>query len=119
MENENLNIAVQASGQPTNKVSATGTAAGGIAAVLAGVMTAYIGPAIMEQLGSWGTANPSTAAFLVALAAALAGFFATKYGGQAAAYNVLDKPNIPLISADKVEVVEETKDGDIEENKPE
>lgn len=122
MANENLNVAVQATNQPTNKVAATGTAAGGLAAVIAGTMAAYGGPAIQELLGSWGTNYPSVSQLLILIVTGVAAYFATKYGSQQAAWNVLDKPNIPLVPAETVVVkevvVEEPKVG-IEENIPE
>jgi hypothetical protein len=74
----------------------------------------------MEQLGTWGTSNPSTAALLVAAVAAIVGYFATKYGGQAAAYNVLDKPNVPMVPAPaRTVVVEPVAVTGVVENKPE
>ena len=115
MENE-LNIAVQSSGQPTNKVRAASNVGGALAGVMAGVMTAFGGPAIMELMGEWGMSHPSTAALLVATVAALASWVAGKYGGQTAAFNVLDKPNIPLVAISSLPSGE-TKTN-IEENKP-
>ena len=102
MENSNLSVAVQTSGQPTNKVAAASNMGGGLAAVVAGVMAAYGGPAITEMLGTWSTTHPSATALLVAAVAAVAGYFVTKFGGQAAAYNVLDKPNVPMVPATEV-----------------
>lgn len=94
-------LAVQAEPQPTRKVAAASNAAGSLAAVLAGVMAGYGGPAITEMLGTWGEAHPSTTQLVVALAAAGAAYVATKYGSQRAAYNVLDKPNVPLAPASR------------------
>jgi hypothetical protein len=91
-----VNVAVQTGPQPTNKVAAASEAAGSLAAVLAGVMAGYGGPAITELLGAWGEANPSTTQLVVALVAAAAGYVVVKYPARAAAYNVLDKPNVPL-----------------------
>lgn len=90
-------IAVQAAPEPTNKVAAASNAAGGLAAVVAGVMAAYGGPAIVELLGEWGATHPSTTQLVVGIGAAVAGFVVTRAGGRAAAYNVLDKPNVPLV----------------------
>lgn len=89
-------VAIQTGSQPTNKVAAAANAAGSLAAVLAGVMSGYAGPAIAELAGEWGKNHPSTLQLIIALIAAAAAFAVTKYGGQAAAYNVLDKPNVPL-----------------------
>jgi hypothetical protein len=89
-------VAFQTGGQPTRKVSAASNVGGSVAAVLAGVMAGYGGPAIMELLGEYGSSHPSVAQFLIMIATSVAAFIATKYGGQAAAYNVLDKPNVPL-----------------------
>jgi hypothetical protein len=97
---EPLNIAVQDSAQPTNKVAAATNASGGIAAVVASIMAAYGGPAIVEALGEFATTNPSGTAFAVMLVTGVASFYAAKLGGQAAAFNVLDKPNVPLARAD-------------------
>ena len=109
-------IARQASSQPTNKVRAASNVGGALAGVMAGVMTAFGGPALMELMGVWGTSHPSTAALLVASVAALASWVAGKYGGQQAAYNVLDKPNIPLVSVSSLPT--EVAETHIEENKP-
>lgn len=92
-------LAVQSGGQPTRKVSAATNAAGSVAAVLAGVMAGYGGPAIMELLGKYGETHPSVAQFLIMATTSLAAFLATKYGGQAVAYNVLDRPNVALKKA--------------------
>ena len=89
-------VAVQASAQPSNKVAAASNAAGSLAAVLAGVMTGYAGPALTELAGEWGKTHPSTLQLGIALVAALAAYIATRAGARAAAYNVLDKPNVPL-----------------------
>jgi negative regulator of sigma E activity len=94
-------VALQISPEPTNKVQAGTTAAGGLAAVIAGVMAAYGGPAVVELLGAWATTHPSATALLVAGLSAVAAYFVTKYGGQAAAYNVLDKPNVAMIPGPK------------------
>lgn len=98
-EEPDLGVAVQASAEPTNKVAAASNAAGSFAAVIGGVMAAYGGPAMTELMGEWGKAHPSTAALGVMLVTSLASFYAVKYGGRAAAYNVLDKPNVPLKAA--------------------
>lgn len=97
MDETSLNIAIQEGTQPTNKVAAASNASGGIAAVVASIMAAYGGPAIIEALGSFAETNPSGTTLLVMLVVGLASFFAAKFGGQAAAYNVLDKPNVPLV----------------------
>jgi ammonia channel protein AmtB len=98
-----LDIAVQAPGnlQPTNKVSAAANAAGGIGAVVGGVMAGYGGPAIVEALGKWGETHPSITSFVVMMTTGVIGALAVKYGGQRAAYNVLDKPNVALKPADQ------------------
>lgn len=92
-------LAVQNGPQPTRKVAAAANAAGSLAAVIGGVMAGYGGPAIMELLGEYGKTHPSIAGFLVMMATSVASFLAVKYGGQAAAYNVLDKPNVPMVPA--------------------
>ena len=99
MAEEPLNIAVQDGAQPTNKVSAASNTAGGIAAVVASVMATYGADAIREALGEWGAAHPSNTTRITILLVSLAAFFSTKLGGQAAAYNILDKPNVPLVKA--------------------
>ena len=90
------NVALQASPEPTNKVAAASNAAGGLAAVLGGVMAGYGGPAITEMLGTWGQAHPNTAALIVMAVTSVAAYIATKYAARAAAYNVLDKPNVAV-----------------------
>jgi len=99
MADEPLNIAVQDSAQPTNKVAAASNAAGGVAAVVAGVMAAYGGDAIREIMGPLAQQYPSATTLVVLMATGVAAYYATKFGGQAAAYNVLDKPNVPLAKA--------------------
>lgn len=99
MADEQLNIAVQDSAQPTNKVAAASNAAGGVAAVVAGVMAAYGGDAIRELLGPMAATYPAATTLIVLIVTGLASFYATKFGGQAAAFNVLDKPNVPLVKA--------------------
>jgi hypothetical protein len=86
-------VAVQTTPQPTNKVAAAGTAAGAIGAVLVAV-TSFIGPALEETLG--GYMGPNALQLVIAAAGALIGYFGLKYGSQAAAYNVLDAPNVAL-----------------------
>jgi hypothetical protein len=96
---EPLNIAVQESAQPTNKVAASTNASGSVAAVVAGVMAAYGGDAIREVMGAVATTHPDGTNLVVMLVTGIAAFYATKLGGRAAAYNVLDKPNVPLVAA--------------------
>lgn len=100
MAEQKLDIAVQESPQPTNKVAAASNAAAAIGGVIAGVMAAYGGPAILEMLGDWGTAHPDTAQLIVMIVAGIAGVVGGKYVPPAAAYNVLDKPNKPLKTAE-------------------
>lgn len=88
-------VAIQTDPQPTNKVSAASNTAGGIAGVLAGVMTVYGGDAIRETLSVL-PIGPKLQDLIVFAVVAVAGFYASKLGGQAAAYNVLDKPNVAL-----------------------
>lgn len=94
-------IAVQTQPEPTNKVAAASNAAGSLAAVLAGVMTGYAGPAITELAGEWGKGHPNTLQLGIAMIAALAAYVATKAGARAAAYNVLDAPNVPMAPVTK------------------
>jgi hypothetical protein len=89
-------VAVQTGTQPTNKVAAATNVGSGIAAVIAGVMTIYGGPALVEMLGPWGVAHPNSTAFAVALATAAATWAGVRYGGRGAAYNVLDAPNVAM-----------------------
>jgi hypothetical protein len=114
MVNKTLDIAVQSTEQPTNKVAAAGTAAGAIGAVLVAVTT-FVGPAMEEALG--GKVGPNVLALITAAVGALVGYFALKYGSQAAAYNVLDKPNVPLQASTPVPTVK-VESLQIEENKP-
>jgi hypothetical protein len=98
MAEETTGLAIQAPGdtQPTNKVAAASNAAMAVGALIAGVLSAYGGPAIIEMLGEWGVANPSTAQLLVMIVTGVAGGVAGKYVPPMAAYNVLDKPNVAL-----------------------
>jgi hypothetical protein len=91
------NIAVQAPGntQPTNKVSAASTAGGSIGAIIAGAMSLYGDGAIREVLSGLPIGEKTTDLIVFVLVSA-AVYLGTKYGAQAAAYNVLDKPNVPL-----------------------
>lgn len=104
MTNMNTNVpmpdvAIQQPGmtEPTNKVAAAGTAAAGIGFVVAGVMAGYGGPAIIELMGTWGEMHPNSANLIVMIVTGIAGAVAGKFGSQAAAYNVLDKPNVALV----------------------
>lgn len=96
MPDKTLDIAVQTSPQPTNKVAAASNAAAAAGVIIAGVMAAYGGPAILELLGAWGQSHPNTAQLIVMIVSGLAGGVGGKYVPQVAAYNVLDKPNVPL-----------------------
>ena len=98
-EEPDLGVAVQASAQPTRKVVAATVTGGSLGAVVGGVMAGFGGPAIIEALGAWGQAHPSISGLIVTLVTSIAAFYAVKYGGQAGAYNVLDKPNVPLKAA--------------------
>jgi NhaP-type Na+/H+ or K+/H+ antiporter len=93
-----LDIAVQTSPQPTNKVQAAGNIGGSLAGIVAGVMAGYAGPALIEMMGVWGANHPSTAQLIVMAVTTVAAALAGKYGGQAAAFNVLDKPNQALVA---------------------
>ena len=88
-------LAEQTDDHPTNKLAAGTNAAGAIGGVIAGVFASYGGPAIKELIGTTGLGAESQN-FVVLLVVTVAGFLATKYGGQRAAYNVLDKPNRPV-----------------------
>ena len=92
---ETAPVAVQATSEPTRKLAAGTTAAGAIAGVLAGILAAYGGDAIKEVLAST-SLGPAMQNLIVMMVVGVATWLATKYGGQAAAYNVLDKPNIPI-----------------------
>ena len=88
-------VAVQAGPQPTNKVSAASEAAGGIGGIIAGAMTLYGDGAIREVLASFPIGERTTDLIVFVLVSA-AVYFGSKYGARAAAYNILDKPNVPL-----------------------
>jgi hypothetical protein len=88
-------VAVQTGGQPTRKVTAASTAGGSIGAIIAGAMSLYGDGAIREVLGGLPIGEKSTDLIVFVLVSA-AVYLGTKYGAQAAAYNVLDKPNVPL-----------------------
>lgn len=88
-------VAVQKSAQPTNKVAAAATAGGSIGGIIAGAMTLYGDGAIREVLAALPIGEKTTD-LLVFVIVSAAVYLGTKYGGQAAAYNVLDKPNVPL-----------------------
>ena len=92
---EHANVAIQVSGQPTNKVTAASTAGGSIGAIIAGAMSLYGDGAIREVLGGLPIGEKTTDLIVFVLVSA-AVYLGTKYGAQAAAYNVLDKPNVPL-----------------------
>ena len=89
-------VAVQTSGEPTRKVAAATNVGSALGGVIAGVMTIYGGPAIIEMLGDWGVNNPQQTTFIVALATATATWAGIKYGGRSASYNVLDAPNVAM-----------------------
>lgn len=88
-------IAVQAGPQPTRKVAAAAEAAGGIGGIIAGAMTLYGDGAIREVLAALPIGEKTTD-LLVFVIVSVAVYFGTKYGARAAAYNVLDKPNVPV-----------------------
>jgi hypothetical protein len=90
------NVAVQTGAQPTNKVSAASTAGGSIGAIIAGAMSLYGDGAIREVLSQVPAIGPKATDLLVFVAVSAAVYLGTKYGAQAAAFNVLDKPNVPL-----------------------
>lgn len=90
-------VAVQVGPQPTNKVSAATTAAGGIGGILSGAMAAYGGPALIEMLNpDWVAAHPNATQLLVLVVVGVGSALAIKYFGQSAAFNVLDAPNVPM-----------------------
>lgn len=88
-------VAIQTNLEPTNKLQAGTNAAGGVAAVLASVMAAYGADAIREIIGTH--LGPNTTNLLIMAITGVAAYFATTGFGRAAAYNVLDKPNVPLV----------------------
>jgi hypothetical protein len=90
-------VAVQAPGntQPTNKVSAAANYGGGIGGIIAGAMSLYGDGAIREVLATLPIGEKTTDLLVFAIVSA-AVYLGTKYGAQAAAYNVLDKPNVAL-----------------------
>jgi uncharacterized membrane protein YeiH len=93
-------VAIQTSPQPTNKVTWASNAAGSIGAVFAGSIAAYGGDqlrTVLIELSPSLAEKPATIGLIVFVLVALAGFFANKYGSQLAAYNVLDKPNVPIV----------------------
>lgn len=92
-------VAEQATDEPTNKLAAGTTASAGVGAVIAGAIAGYGSEAIRDVLMEVVPALAAKAAttnFLVFIGVTVAAYVASKYGGQAAAFNVLDKPNIPL-----------------------
>jgi predicted lipid-binding transport protein (Tim44 family) len=91
------NVAVQAPGntQPTNKVTAASTAGGGIGAIIASGMSLYGEAALREVLANFPIGEKLTD-LICFVAVASVVYVGTKYGAQWAAYNVLDKPNVPL-----------------------
>lgn len=99
MSDESLDIAVQSGSEPTNKVAAASNASGGIAGVVAGVMAVYGADALREILGPLATTHPAATTLIVLTVTSTAAFYATQLGGRAAAFNVLDKPNVPLVKA--------------------
>lgn len=92
-------VAVQTSTEPTNKLTAGTNAAGGVAAVIAAVMAAYGADAIKEMLSTM-PIGPAVTNLIVMVVTGIAAYFATSLSGRAAAYNVLDKPNRPLVDVD-------------------
>lgn len=88
-------VAVQTGGQPTRKVSAASTAGGSIGAIIAGAMSLYGDDAIREVLANL-PIGPKATDLIVFVLVSAAIYLGAKYGAQAAAYNVLDKPNVPL-----------------------
>jgi hypothetical protein len=90
-------LAEQTTMAPTNKVVAATNMAGTIAGIVTGTMAAYGGPAILELLDkAWAASHPNAAQLIVLLITGVAGGLATKFGGKAAAFNVLDKVNRPI-----------------------
>lgn len=88
-------VAVQVGPQPTNKVSAAANAGGGIGGIIAGAMTLYGDDALREVLAMTAL-GPKMTDLVCLIVVSAAVYLGTKYGAQAAAYNVLDKPNVPL-----------------------
>lgn len=103
--NPPTNIAVQASPQPTNKVVAASNGAATMGAAIAAAVTLFAGDAIMEV---WNYVSPdalddgATAKLIVGIVIAAASFYATRATARAAAYNVLDKPNVPVVPVPNV-----------------
>lgn len=85
----------QPGGQPTRKVAAAANAAGGIGGIIAGAMTLYGDDAIREVLAMTAL-GPKMTDLVCLIVVSGAVYFGTKIGARAAAYNVLDKPNVPL-----------------------
>lgn len=95
-------VAVQATSEPTNKLVAGTNAAAGVGAVIAGVLAAYGGEAIKEvwpALVPTALEGPAFTNLVVMGLVGVATFYATRASGRAAAYNVMDKPNIPIATA--------------------
>lgn len=95
-------LAVQASPQPTNKVVAASNGAATMSAAIAGAVALFASDAIMEVWNYVAPAeldNGATAKLIVGCVIAAASFYATQAAGRAVAYNVLDKPNVPLTPA--------------------
>jgi hypothetical protein len=119
MENEVLSeVAFQPDDKPTNKVTAASTAAGALGAILVAI-TSFVGPALEESLS--GYVGPNMLALITAAVGALIGYFGLKYGSQMAAYNVTDRPNIPMVPATRsnMEMLSREKtDSPIEEDAP-
>jgi uncharacterized membrane protein YeiH len=88
-------VAVQQGSQPTRKVAAASEAAGGIGGIIAGAMTLYGDGAIREVLANMPIGEKSTD-LIVFIVVSAAVYLGSKYGARAAAWNVLDKPNVPL-----------------------
>jgi hypothetical protein len=89
-------VAVQTSPQPTNKVAAATTAAGGAGVLITGAMVTWGGPAIIEILGvEWTAAHPASTQIIVAVVSGLVALLIPVIG-RYAAYNVLDAPNVAM-----------------------
>ena len=92
-------LAVQQGPQPTNKVVAASNGAATMSAAIAAAVSMFAGDAIMEvwnYLMPTELHNGATAKLIVSCVIAAATFYATQAAGRAVAYNVLDKPNVPL-----------------------
>jgi hypothetical protein len=98
------NVAFQVTEQPTNKVQASTQISAGIGAVFAGVFATYGGDSVREiwtnLMPVWLPADGPTAALVIAAAVGAATWYLAQRGGRAAAYNVLDAPNVKMVAAE-------------------